>query len=115
MSQDRDTATLLDIARAARLILDFKGTLSKEAFLKDMKTQSAVLHQLLIIGEAVKRLSAEFRARPTTIPWALIAGMRNTLIHEYDDVDLDEVWKTATVDIPALLSALETSLPKEED
>jgi uncharacterized protein with HEPN domain len=115
MSHDKDTATLLDIARAARLIEDFKGDLSKAAFLEDIKTQSAILHQILIIGEAVKRLSSEFRARLTTIPWKLIAGMRNTLIHEYDDVDLDEVWKTASVDIPALLSALEPFLPREED
>lgn len=56
----RDSATLLDIIRAARNILAFKQGLDKIAFLNDPKTQSAILHQLMILGEAVKRLSEEF-------------------------------------------------------
>ena len=114
MSTDRDTAVLLDIARAARLILEFKGDMDKDSFMQDQKTQSAILHQLLIIGEAVKRLSDEFRAQQTNIPWTLMAGMRDNLIHEYDDVDLDEVWKTAKDDIPALLEVLKPLLPPAE-
>ena len=57
----RDDANLLDILKAARLAIEFRGPADKEAFLADAKTQSAVLHQLLVIGEAVKRLSPEFR------------------------------------------------------
>ena len=109
----RDAATLLDIARAARLIANFRQGMDKAAFLDDLKTQSAILHQLLVIGEAVKRLSLEFRAEHPAIPWAPMAGMRDALIHGYDDVDLDEVWKTAGADIPALLAALEPLLPPE--
>jgi len=115
MLQDKDTATLLDIARAARLILEFKGDLEKRGFLEDLKTQSAILHQLMVIGEAVKRLSATFRQRHPEIPWALMAGMRNSLIHGYDAVDFDEVWGTAASDIPALLAALGPLLPAEEE
>ena len=47
----RDEATLLDIAKAARLVAAFTQGMNKRAFLDDLKTQSAVLHQLLIIGE----------------------------------------------------------------
>ena len=50
----RDDATLLDILKAARLAVEFKGKLAKKAFLRDTKTQSAILHQLLVIGEAVE-------------------------------------------------------------
>lgn len=57
----RDSATLLDLLKAARLAVEFMGSLDKAAFLTDLKTQSAVLHQLLILGEATKRLSTEFR------------------------------------------------------
>lgn len=53
----QDKVTLMDIAEAARLILSFVGDASKEEFLKDIKTQSAVLHQLLVVGEATKRLT----------------------------------------------------------
>ncbi len=102
----RDDATLLDVLKAARLAVEFRGDIDKTAFLGDPKTQSAILHQLLVIGEAVKRLSEKFRASHPEIPWAMVAGMRDKLIHEYDDVDLDEVWKTLNTDIPRLISLL---------
>ena len=109
----RDEATLLDIARAARLVLTFTHDIAKDAFSGDLKTQSAVLHQLMIIGEAVKRLSHEFRSQHPNVPWHLIAGMRDHLIHAYDAVDLDQVWKTATVDVLDLLAEIEPLLPKK--
>ena len=55
------------------------GRLDLPAFLADAKTQSAVLHQLLILGEAVKRLSAPFREAHPEIPWKEIAGSRDIL------------------------------------
>jgi uncharacterized protein with HEPN domain len=110
----RDEATLLDIERAARLIIDFTREMDDEVFLDDVKTQSAVLHQLLVLGEAVKRLSPEFRGQHQRIPWSLIAGMRDNLIHEYDTVDLDEVWSTAKRDVPRLLLSLDLTQPPNE-
>jgi uncharacterized protein with HEPN domain len=109
----RDETTLLDIARSAQLVFTFIRDLAKDAFLDDLKTQSAVLHQLMIIGEALKRLSHEFRTQFPDIPWSLIAGMRDHLIHAYDAVDLDEVWKTATTDVPGLLATIEPLLPRK--
>lgn len=108
----RDEAALLDIAHAARLITAFVAGMTKDAFLSDVKTQSAVLYQLLVAGEAVKRLSREFRAQHSTIPWSLIAGMRDHLIHGYDVVDWNEVWKTATVDVSDLLTNSAAAFPK---
>lgn len=109
----RDEATLIDIANAARLALNFSADLTRDEFLEDLKAQSAVLHQLMILGEAVKRLSANFRDRHSEIPWALIAGMRNHLIHAYDAVDLDEVWRTLKKDLPILLAAIIPILPSD--
>jgi uncharacterized protein with HEPN domain len=111
----RDDATLLDILRAARLAVAFIGDLDKPAFLHDLKTQSAVLHQLLVLGEAVKRLSEGFRTSHPTIPWRMIAGMRDQLIHAYDAVDLDEIWKTVSIDIPNLIILSEPLEPRQED
>lgn len=110
----RDEGVLLDIARAAELVLEFRQGMDKAAFLDDLRTQSAILHQLMVMGEAVKRLSMEFRVRHPEVPWALIAGMRDKLIHGYDIVDLGQVWQTAARDVPELLSLIEPLLSREE-
>ena len=109
----RDDAILLDIVNAARLIQSFIQDLTKEAFLNDLKTQSAVLHQVTVIGEAVKRLSEGFRERHPILPWSLMAGMRDHLIHGYDAIDLEEVWETATFDVPEALVKLEPLAPQQ--
>jgi len=109
----RDETTLLDVAKATRLVLAFVKGMDKEAFLADLKTQSSVLYQLLVVGEAVKRLSREFRAQHSEITWSLIAGMRDQLIHAYDVVDWDEVWKTVSSDVPTLLASIKSLLPNE--
>ena len=108
----RDDAHVLDILKAARLAIEFKGSADKAAFLADAKTQSAVLHQLLVIGEAVKRLSPEFRAAHPEVPWRLIAGTRDKLIHFYEGVDLEEVWKMVASDLPELIRLIEPLAPE---
>jgi uncharacterized protein with HEPN domain len=109
-----DDATLLDIARALRRIRQFVEGFDRERFEDDERTQSAVLHQLLVLGEAVKRLSATFRAVHADIPWRLIAGMRDRLIHGYDTVDLDEVWHAATIRVPEVAERLAPVLPSQQ-
>ena len=102
----RDAAIVLDIRKAAQLIGDFVRNMDRVAFDSDVKTQSAVLHQIMVLGEAANRLSEGLRDELADVPWRLVIGMRNRLIHGYDDVDLDEVWATATRDMPALLRKL---------
>lgn len=64
----RDQASLLDIAKAARLTQEFVAEMNQQEFEADQKTQSAVLYQIAILGEAVKRLSPEFRNQHPDIP-----------------------------------------------
>ena len=107
---NRDRETLFDMQRAAVKINRFKQDLTRQSFLADDKTQSAIVFQLLIIGEATKRLSMSLRQQYPRVPWSLMAGMRDNLIHEYDNIDLEEVWRTAQTDIPNLLLALDSIL-----
>jgi uncharacterized protein with HEPN domain len=104
----RDEVAVQDIINAARLVIEFVEGFEKNTFMEDWKTRSAVLYQLTVIGEAVKRLSKEFRAKYSEIPWTLIAGMRDNLIHGYDLIDWDEVWKTSTTDVPDLLAKVKS-------
>lgn len=102
----RDSAALLDITKAAQLALEFVAEMSQKAFETDRKTQSAVLYQIAILGEAVKRLSPEFRSQYPDIPWSAMAGMRDKLIHDYEGVDVERVWLTLQSSIPILLQSI---------
>lgn len=109
-----DGATVLDVLHAARKALDFLGDLDLAGLVADEKTQSAVLHQLLVVGEAVKRLSPEFREERPDVPWKKIAGMRDFLIHAYDAVDVESVYETLRTDVPDLLERLRDAAPDPE-
>lgn len=80
----------------------FVSGMDYDHFEEDVRTAFAVIRALEIIGEAVKRLSPEFRERYPHIPWKEMAGMRDKIIHGYDQVDLRIVWKVVQQDIPRL-------------
>ena len=111
MSQRSDAAILLDIATAAQRIAAFVEGMDEQAFRADLKTQAAVQHQILIMGEAAKRLSPETRETVSQIPWSTVARIRDRLIHGYDTVDLSVVWQTATEAVPRLLDAIRPLVP----
>jgi uncharacterized protein with HEPN domain len=107
-STRRDAESIADIIHASRTIATFLHGITKDQFFTDLRTQSAVLHQLLIVGEAVKRLTPSFRATHGDIPWQRIAGTRDHLIHGYDSVDIDLIWLAVSEKLPLLLTRLET-------
>jgi len=89
--QPRDESYLLDILAACRLIQSFVAGMDRDVFDGDLKTQSAVIRQFEILGEATKRLSDGLRTNQPDIPWRQMAGMRDILIHAYDHVNLSGV------------------------
>jgi uncharacterized protein with HEPN domain len=107
MPPDRDRASLLDLRLASQRILEFVGDQSFEDFAEDLKTQSAVVLQILVLGEASKRLSPGFRERYPEVPWSDIMRMRDRLIHHYESMEPSEVWEAAKEDIPVLLAFLD--------
>lgn len=98
----KDDATAADILLAAQDIQVFTAGISHEDFLNDFKTQAAVVQRIIVLGEAAKRLSEEFRQRHPQIEWKQVAGMRDRCVHGYDNIDLEIVWDVVTVDAPAI-------------
>jgi uncharacterized protein with HEPN domain len=95
-----DAATVLDIVLACRRIARFISNSDQTSFLNDELQQWAVASQFTLIGEAAKRLSAEFRDLHSSIPWSKVIGMRNRVVHGYDKIDWHLVWTTANRDVP---------------
>jgi len=106
----RDREYLLDILEAAKLAISYVGDKTKETFLKDTQCQDAVIRRLEVIGEAARRVSDKAVEAYANLPWREMIGMRNVMIHGYDDIDLVVVWKTVKDDIPGLAAALEKLL-----
>ena len=66
---------------------------------------------LEILGEAANRVPDEVRAKHPDIPWSQLVGLRNRLIHAYDDIDLEILWEIVTQDLPPLAATLERIAP----
>ena len=64
----------------------------------------------MILGEAANHVSKSLKEQHSEIPWADMTGMRHILVHDYFEVDLAEVWKTATADVPPLITLIEQLL-----
>lgn len=115
----KDNAYLDDILQAAKAIQRFTARVSLQGFVSNEEKYEAVNRKFQIIGEAARRLSPEGRNALPEIPWKLITAMRNILVHDYDDVDLDVVWDTAQKNIPPLIERVEAYLaahpPPESD
>jgi uncharacterized protein with HEPN domain len=77
---------------------------------EDLTFNLALTHLVEIIGEAANRVPEEFQEDHPEILWAQIIGMRNRLIHGYDEVDLNFLWSVVENDLPGLIAQLENLL-----
>lgn len=93
---------------AVRKVDAFTASFDFARFNTDEKTQSAVILQLLLIGEIAKQVSEKTRTR-IDLPWKEIIGFRDRAIHNYFGIDLEIVWQTVREDIPVLKATLRSA------
>ncbi len=109
----RDLQFLLDMLQSAELIMTYIAQCKKGEFVDNVQLQDSVIRRLLIIAEAARRVSEGTRKNLSTISWQEINGMRNRLVHEYDDVNLNIVWDVVQSEIPHLVETLKAQIPPE--
>ncbi|NER21315.1 MAG: DUF86 domain-containing protein [Symploca sp. SIO1B1] len=109
----RDLQFMLDMLQSAELIITYTAQCSKSEFVNNVQLQDSVIRRLLVIAEAARRVSAATRQGLPNISWQEINGMRNRLVHEYDDVNLNIVWDVVQLEIPSLIEELKMQIPPE--
>jgi uncharacterized protein with HEPN domain len=109
----RDDTYLVDILESARIALEYALKKTWDEFSQDLQCQDAIVRRIEIIGEAARRVSQETRDKNPQIPWREMTSMRNLVIHEYDVVDIQQVWDTVQNKIPPLIEELAKIVPPE--
>ena len=106
----RDTGRLEHILEAVNFVESFTEGLTYDDLLSDALHLHAVVHNIQVIGEAVYKLTPEFKSNHPDTPWAIIEKMRHVLVHDYFQIDFIILWDVIKNDLPALKSQIEDYL-----
>lgn len=87
----------------------------KEDLIEDPVLARASDRSLQIIGEAAKKIPDDIKEKYPDVPWKGMTGMRDIIVHEYDEIDVEQVWNTIANDIPATIEKISTVIQGEED
>lgn len=98
------------ILQAIEKIQRYTAGMTEESFRASEMTVDAVIRNFQIIGEAVRHVPPDVQAKYPDVPWSLMQGMRHVLVHGYDVVKLDVVWRTIQEDLPPLIEPLQNVL-----
>ena len=112
MSKRVESVYLSDMLKYGQRVLERLGSATREELGRDLSLQESVVFNLIVIGEAVSKVSPSTRAATPEIAWTEISDMRNRLVHGYFEIDVGKVWKAATEDIPDLIATLEQLLSR---
>ncbi|MDP6044042.1 MAG: DUF86 domain-containing protein [Phycisphaerae bacterium] len=102
---------LMKVYDSAQLAVEFAGGMNQTAFMVDTKTHSAVLYQLLVLGQTAGSIGDDFRQEHPEFPWKAI----NALSARPADIDLTDAWDILWSDVPAIVTAVESVIPHGGD
>ncbi len=106
-----NTIYLRNIIDKANEAIEFCADKTLEDFLQNKMLQSAVVMKLIVVGEEARKLPPEI-IEAINLPWRMIIGFRNMAVHEYFNLDLDQVWFTVQHDLPELVQKGEAYFEK---
>ena len=113
MSRRDDRVSLVDMLIHAKEAVALSGETSLNDLIEDRVMQLALQKLVEIVGEAANRVSEETQQQHAAIPWSQIIGLRNRLVHGYDDINLDILWKIIQNDLPPLTEQLKAIVSEE--
>lgn len=105
----RDDERLDDIRDAARLAMQFLNGRQREDLFSDEILAAALTQKIIVIGEAASAVTPATKRRLRDVPWPLMIGMRNVVVHAYWEIDRGELWRTVKEDLPSVIEALDTT------
>lgn len=114
MTRHDDTVALRHMRDHAAEAIKVSQSRTRSDLDSDRLFALALTKLVEIIGEAAWRVSQETRANIPQIPWKQIVGTRNRLVHGYDEVDFDMLWRIVSEELPPLVRQLGSSLEKQE-
>lgn len=98
----RDKGRLEHILSAIDYVESFSQGFGYDELLNDALHLHAVVHNVQVIGEAVYKISAEFKDSHPETPWLLIEKMRHILVHDYYQINYEVLWDVLKNDLPPL-------------
>jgi uncharacterized protein with HEPN domain len=101
---------LRHILDAIARIEEYTAGLDEAALAADRKTLDAVIRNFQVVGEAARRVPAEVQAAHPEIPWSDVQKMRHVLVHDYDTIRVEILWRTIRVHLPPLVEPLKALL-----
>lgn len=110
----RDKSRLEHILQAITKIEEYTKGMTKQQLLEDSLHLHATAYNIQIIGEAVYKLTNEYKSSHSETPWRMIEKMRHILVHDYFAVDVDIMWLVIEDDIPILKQQIEKYIKEFE-
>ncbi len=107
MDNTKDNAYYIEkIKSDLSFICEHMKNLTLQEFSKDEVLQDSMMFRMVQISENVKKLTTEYKQENSHLPWMALSGLRNRIVHDYGNVDMEIVYYTLTEDIPELLEEL---------
>lgn len=104
---NRDGAYLWDMREAAQDIVSLLQGIELETYTSTKHPRLSIERLFITLGEAANRISDDYKSLHSSIPWAEIVGLRNVVVHEYDDIRDEVLYQTAHADLPNLITILD--------